>query len=70
MAKWSGVYLEDCHTLLKKIEKKLEKVVDRESNHQWIIVGAETEIENERYKLAVELQDKIKKWRKEMYNEK
>ena len=70
MAKWSGIYLEDCHTLLKKIEKKLEKVVDRESNHQWIIVGAETEIENERYKLAVELQDKIKKWRKEMYNEK
>ena len=70
MAKWSGVYLEDCHKLLKKIEKKLEKVVDRESNHQWIIVGAETEIENERYKLAVELQEKIKKWRKEMYNEK
>ena len=48
MAKWSGVYLEDCHKLLKKIEKKLEKVVDEESNHQWIIVGAETEIENEK----------------------
>jgi exonuclease VII small subunit len=69
MAKWSGVYLEDCHKLLKKIEKKLEKVVDEESNHQWISVGMETEIENGRYKLAKELQDKIKKWRKEMYNE-
>ena len=70
MAKWSGVYLEDCHTLLKKIEKKLEKVVDEESNHQWISVGMETEIENGRYALAKELQAKIKKWRKEMYNEK
>ena len=69
MAKWSGVYLEDCHKLLKKIEKKLEKIVDEESNHQWIIVGAETEIENEKYKLAVELQEKIKKWRNEMFNE-
>ena len=70
MAKWSGVYLEDCHKLLKKIEKKLEKVVGEESNHQWISVGMETEIENGRYALAKELQDKIKKWRKEMFNEK
>ena len=69
MAKWSGVYLEDCHKLLKKIEKKLEKVVDEESNHQWISVGMETEIENGRYALAKELQDKIKKWRREMFNE-
>ena len=29
MAKWSGIYLYDCHTMLKKIEKELEKVVDR-----------------------------------------
>ena len=70
MAKWSGIYLEDCHTLLKKIEKKLAKVKEEESNHQWISVGMETEIENGRYKLAKELQNKIKKWRKEMYNEK
>ena len=70
MAKWSGIYLEDCHTLLKKIEKKLEKVVDEESNHQWISVGMETEIENGSYALAKELQEKIKKWRKEMFNEK
>tara|TARA_R100000426_G_scaffold29188_2_gene24315 strand:+ start:371 stop:580 length:210 start_codon:yes stop_codon:yes gene_type:complete len=69
MAKWSGVYLKDCHKLLKKIEKKLAKVVEQESNHQWISVGMETEIENGRYKLAKELIDKIKKWRKEMYNE-
>jgi len=69
MAKWSGVYLEDSHTLLKKIEKKLAKVKEEESNHQWISVGMETEIENGRYKLAKELIDKIKKWRKEMYNE-
>ena len=69
MAKWSGVYLKDCHKLLKKIEKKLAEVVEQESNHQWISVGMETEIENGRYKLAKELIDKIKKWRKEMYNE-
>ena len=69
MAKWSGVYLEDCHKLLKKIEKKLAKIVDEESNHQWISVGMETEIENGRYALAKELQDKIKKWRREMFGE-
>ncbi|OUV41194.1 MAG: hypothetical protein CBC71_05850 [Rhodobacteraceae bacterium TMED111] len=73
MAKWSGIYLEDCHTLLKKIEKKLEKIVDEDSNNQTIWLGLEDgggpEIDNERYKLAKELQKKIKKWRKEMYNE-
>ena len=69
MAKWSGVYLEDCHKLLKKIEKKLEKVVDEESNHQWISVGMETEIENGRYALAKELQERIKKWRREKFRE-
>ena len=69
MAKWSGVYLEDCHKLLKKIEKKLAKVVNEESNDQWISVDMETEIENERYKLAKELQANIKNWRKEMFNE-
>ena len=26
MAKWSGIYLDDCHLLLKKIEKELAKV--------------------------------------------
>ena len=64
MAKWSGVYLEDCHKLLKKIEKELEKVV-KELNMLHEI------LEGERGKLdfALELQDKIKKWRKEMYNE-
>jgi hypothetical protein len=70
MAKWSGIYLEDCHTLLKKIEKKLEKVVRQESNHQWITTSTGDEVENGRYTLAKELQNKIKKWRKEMYNEK
>ena len=73
MAKWSGIYLEVCHPLLKKIEKKLEKIVDEDSNNQTIWLGLEDgggpEIDNERYKLAKELQKKIKKWRKEMYNE-
>ena len=65
MAKWSGVYLEDCHKLLKKIEKELEKVV-KELNMLHEI------LEGERGKLdfALELQEKIKKWRKEMFNEK
>ena len=73
MAKWSGVYLEDCHKLLKKIEKKLEKIVDEDSNNQTIWLGLEDgggpEIDNERYKLAKELQNKIKKWRREMFRE-
>ena len=73
MAKWSGIYLDDSLKLLKKVEKKLAKVVEEESNHQWISIGMDDgggpEIENERYKLAKELQAKIKKWRKEMFNE-
>jgi len=56
--------------LLKKIDKKLQKVVDEESNHQWIALGLEDgggpDIPNERYKLAVELQEKIKKWKRDI----
>jgi len=64
MAKWSGVYLEDCHKLLKKIEKKLAKIVDRgEPCHAY------EETEYGEYSVAIRLQNKIKKWRKEMYNE-
>ena len=74
MAKWSGNYLQDSLKLLKKVEKKLAKIVDEDSNNQTIWLGLEDgggpEIDNERYKLAKELQNKIKKWRKEMYNEK
>jgi hypothetical protein len=73
MAKWSGIYLDDSLKLLKKVEKKLAKVVEEESNHQTIWLGLEDgggpEIDNERYKLAKELQAKIKKWRKQMFNE-
>ncbi len=69
MAKWSGIYLHDSLKLLKKVEKKLDKVVDEESNHQWITTSTGDEVENGRYKLAKELINKIKKWRKEMYNE-
>ena len=61
MAKWSGVYLEDSHTLLKKIEKKLEKVAKTSDCFDLL--------ENERRLFAKELQDKIRKWRKDMYNE-
>ena len=53
---------------------KLAKIVDEDSNNQTIWLGLEDgggpEIDNERYKLAKELQNKIKKWRKEMFNEK
>jgi hypothetical protein len=58
---------------LKKVEKKLAKIVDEDSNNQTIWLGLEDgggpEIDNERYKLAIELQKKIKKWRREMFNE-
>ena len=60
MAKWSGVYLEDCHKLLKKIEKELEKARKEESR----VIP-----ESKKHAFAVELQDKIKQWRKDMYNE-
>ncbi len=73
MTKWSGNYLQDSLKLLKKVEKKLAKVVDEDSNNQTIWLGLEDgggpEIDNERYKLAKELQDKIKKWRREMFGE-
>jgi hypothetical protein len=61
MAKWSGVYLEDCHKLLKKIEKELEKVAKTSNSFDVL--------ENERYLFVTELQAKIKKWRREMFNE-
>jgi hypothetical protein len=61
MAKWSGIYLEDCHTLLKKIEKELDKVAKTSDCFDLL--------ENERRLFVTELQNKIKKWRKEMYNE-
>ena len=69
MAKWSGIYLHASLKLLKKVEKKLEKVVEEESNHQWITTSTGDEVENGRYTLAKELQAKIKKWRREMFNE-
>ena len=73
MTKWSGNYLQDSLKLLKKVEKKLAKIVDEDSNNQTIWLGLEDgggpEIDNERYKLAKELQDKIKKWRREMFGE-
>ena len=66
MAKWSGVYLEDCHKLLKKIEKELDKAWKTR-------IGSETDDDGllamGRTIYAKELQDKIKKWRKEMFNE-
>ena len=55
--------------LLKKIDEKLEKIVKQESKNNTyyrIIVGAETEIKNERYKLAVELQESIKQWKRDI----
>tara|TARA_R100001509_G_scaffold155514_1_gene118053 strand:+ start:822 stop:1019 length:198 start_codon:yes stop_codon:yes gene_type:complete len=65
MAKWSGVYLEDCHTLLKKIEKDLANAWKTKK-------GSETDddlLALGRTIYANELIEKIKKWRKEMYNE-
>ena len=69
MAKWSGVYLEDCHTLLKKIEKKLEKVKEEERRYEDGTSMIPFDLRNGRQQLAKELQERIKKWRKEMYNE-
>ena len=64
MAKWSGIYLHDSLKLLKKVEKELAKVVDRgEPCHAY------EEMEYGEYSVAIRLQNKIKKWRKEMFNE-
>ena len=70
MAKWSGIYLEDCHKLLKKIEKKLEKVKEEERRYEDGTSMVPFNLRNGRQQLAKELQEKIKKWRKEMFNEK
>ena len=64
MAKWSGVYLHDSLKLLKKVEKKLEKVVKELNMLDELFDGERGKLD-----FALELQDKIKKWRKEMYNE-
>ena len=69
MAKWSGVYLEDCDKFLKKIEKWAEKQV-KENDAILKNDDLDEHIEAEaRWFLVRELQDKIKKWRKEMFNE-
>jgi len=64
MAKWSGIYLHDSLKLLKKVEKKLEKVVEELNMFDEILEGERGKLD-----FALELQAKIKKWRKEMYNE-
>ena len=75
MAKWSGVYLEDCHTLLKKIEKELEKEIKKNDKYTYDdydyndVDDLDVYLFRGRRECAKELQDKIKKWRKEMYNE-
>ncbi len=69
MAKWSGVYLEDCHKLLKKIEKKLEKVVDEKRRYEDGTSLVKIKLREGRQHLANELQNKIKKWRREMFGE-
>tara|TARA_R100000781_G_scaffold96415_1_gene60441 strand:+ start:248 stop:484 length:237 start_codon:yes stop_codon:yes gene_type:complete len=73
MAKWSNIYLDDSLKLLKKVEKRLKNEVERtdltenlllylcESKDDLICFG--------RRELAKELQAKIKKWRREMFNE-
>jgi len=64
MAKWSGIYLDDSLKLLKKVEKELEKAWktrEDEPDDSILVMG--------RTIYANELQAKIKKWRREMFNE-
>ena len=42
------------------------KQESKNNTYYRIIVGAETEIKNERYKLAVELQESIKQWKRDI----
>lgn len=72
MAKWSNIYLDDSLKLLKKVEKKLAKVVEESPRDDLNDFGQEMEEEcrvQGRQELAKELQAKIKKWRREMFNE-
>ena len=63
-SKWSGVYLEDCHKLLKKVERELAKIVNRgEPCHAY------EEMEYGEYSVAIRLQRMIKQGRKEISNE-
>ena len=71
MAKWSGVYLEDCHKLLKKVEKWLEDEVENTELTEKILCESDDDfIHFGRRECAEGLLEQIKKWRKEMYNEK
>ena len=75
MAKWSGIYLHDSLKLLKKVEKKLEKEIKENDKYTYDdydynnVDDFDVYLFRGRQQLAKELQDKIKKWRKEMFNE-
>tara|TARA_A100001011_G_scaffold400348_1_gene514274 strand:- start:684 stop:899 length:216 start_codon:yes stop_codon:yes gene_type:complete len=71
MAKWSGVYLHDSLKLLKKAEKWLEDEVENTELTEKILCESDDDfIHFGRRECAEGLLEQIKKWRKEMYNEK
>ena len=71
MAKWSGVYLHDSLKLLKKAEKWLENEVENTELTEKILCESDDDfIHFGRRECAEGLLEQIKKWRKEMFNEK
>ena len=71
MAKWSGVYLQDCHLMRKKIEEWLENEVESTELTEKILCENDDDfIHFGRRECAEGLLEQIKKWRKEMFNEK
>ena len=65
MAKWSGIYLQDCHLMRKKIEEWLEREV---AEIDGVTDGTDDIIKGRR-ECAESLLEQIKKWRREMFNE-
>tara|TARA_R100001510_G_scaffold37976_1_gene34321 strand:+ start:312 stop:527 length:216 start_codon:yes stop_codon:yes gene_type:complete len=71
MAKWSGIYLHDSLKLLKKAEKWLENEVESTELTEKILCENDDDfIHFGRRECAEGLLEQIKKWRKEMFNEK
>ena len=66
MAKWSGIYLQDCHLMRKKIEEWLEREIAETDGG----TDGTDDIIRGRRECAESLFEQIKKWRKEMFNEK
>ena len=65
MARWSGVYVQDCQVRSKKNEELREREIAETDG----VTDGTDDIIRGRRECAEGLLEQIKKWRKEMFNE-